>query len=214
MQVLFIILLVLFSIGIGFSLGILFFSLDTPFVKKISSGFQSLGKDQESADQPPPVKESEFTGQDKPSPDSELLLQVWQEKGGPILYGFKGKYLQEGDLPDEILSVLEPFRKMTESVTPLFEKEQTPAEEEDVALEKDEKKLEPLSLSSEIDEILQEKLSGSPLNEKGIRLMENPDNEIIIWVGLKSYSSIDAIPDVEIQKIIKESVQDWEDRAK
>lgn len=214
MQVLFIILLVLFSIGIGFSLGILFFSLDAPLVKKISSGFQSLGKGQEPADQPPSLKENEFTGPDKPGPDSKLLLQVWQEKGGTVLYGFKGKHMQEGELPEEILSVLEPFRKKPESVTSLFEKEQAPAEEKDVVPEKDEKKLEPLSLSSEIDKILQEKLSGSPLNEKGIRLTENPDNEIIIWVGLKSYSSIDAIPDVEIQKIIKESVQDWEDRAK
>ncbi|MFO8035768.1 MAG: hypothetical protein R6U57_03970 [Anaerolineales bacterium] len=214
MQILFIILLVLFSIGIGFFVGVLFFSLDNPLSEKISSGIQSLGKNQEEPDYPPPGGGEDLTSHDRPSPDAKLLLQVWEQKGDTILYGFKGKFLRKGELPEDIRSILEPFPQKSEAADQIFEKEEIPAEKKAGASEKEETPLKPLSLSSEIDKILQEKLAGSPLNEKGIRLTENLNNEIIIWVGLTSYASIDAIPDVEIQKIIKESVQDWEDRAK
>lgn len=214
MQILFVILLVLFSIGIGFFVGVLFFSLDTPLSEKISSGIQSLGKSQELPDQPPSGGGEDHPSQDRPSPEAKLLLQVWQQKEDTILYGFKGKFLRKGELPEDIRSIFEPFPPEREAADRIFEKEEAPAEKKAAIPEQEETPLEPLSLSSEIDKILQEKLAGSPLNDKGIRLTENLNNEIIIWVGLTSYSSIDAIPDVEIQKIIKESVEDWENRAK
>jgi hypothetical protein len=213
MQILFIIFLVLLSIGIGFFVGVLFFSLNTPLSKKISSGVQSLGKSSELSDQPTSEDVEDLPSYNRPSADAKLLLQVWQQKEDTILYGFKGKFLRKGELPEDIRSLLEPFPQKREGAVPFLDTEEPAVEKKAGAQEKEETQ-EPLSLSSEIDEILQEKLAGSPLNEKGIRLTENLNNEIIIWVGLTSYSSIDAIPDVEIQKIIKESVQDWENRAK
>ena len=214
MQALFIVLLVLFSIGIGLSLGILFFSSDQPFINKSSDDAPVLEENQDLPEQSRPENEKELSNLNEPQPNSKLLLHVWQVEEDQILYGFQGTYATREELPQDMLSILEPFIKEEEPVIPLLEKEEIPTTKEFEKAEKEKKEVEPLSLSSEIDKILQEKLSGSTLNEKGIRLSENAQKEIIIWVGLESYSSIDAIPDVEIQKIIQESVQDWEDSTK
>lgn len=213
MQALFIILLVLFSIGIGLSLGILFFSSGQPFKNKSSDDAPDLEESQDLPEQPRPENEKELSNLTEPQPNSKLLLHVWQIEEDQILYGFQGTYATREELPQDILSILEPFKHEEEPGIPLLEKEDIPTSKEFEKTEK-EKEVEPLSLSSEIDNILQEKLSDSTLNEKGIRLTENAQKEIIIWVGLESYSSIDAIPDVQIQKIIQESVQDWEDSTK
>ena len=213
MQALFIILLVLFSIGIGLSLGILFFSSGQPFKNKSSDDALDLEESQDLPEQPRPENEKELSNLTEPQPNSKLLLHVWQIEEDQILYGFQGTYATREELPQDILSILEPFKHEEEPGIPLLEKEDIPTSKEFEKKEK-EKEVEPLSLSSEIDNILQEKLSDSTLNEKGIRLTENAQKEIIIWVGLESYSSIDAIPDVQIQKIIQESVQDWEDSTK
>jgi len=213
MQALFIILLVLFSIGIGLSLGILFFSSGQPFKNKSSDDAPDLEESQDLPEQPRPENEKELSNLTEPQPNSKLLLHVWQIEEDQILYGFQGTYATREELPQDILSILEPFKHEEEPGIPLLEKEDIPTSKEFEKKEK-EKEVEPLSLSSEIDNILQEKLSDSTLNEKGIRLTENAQKEIIIWVGLESYSSIDAIPDVQIQKIIQESVQDWEDSTK
>jgi hypothetical protein len=213
MQALFIVLLVLFSIGIGLSLGILFFSSGQPFKNKPSDDAPVLEEKQDPPEQPRPKNEKELSNLTEPQPNSKLLLHVWQIEEDQILYGFQGTYATREELPQDILSILEPFKQEEEPGVPLLEKEDIPTTKEFEKVEK-EKEVEPLSLSSEIDKILQEKLSESTLNEKGIRLTENAQKEIIIWVGLESYSSIDAIPDVQIQKIIQESVQDWEDSTK
>jgi hypothetical protein len=71
----------------------------------------------------------------------------------------------------------------------------------------------PQSIAAQIDEILQEKLSGSSLDNRGIRLMELPVKGMVIMVGLEQYPDIDAVPDEEIRKMIRESVAEWEQRS-
>lgn len=71
----------------------------------------------------------------------------------------------------------------------------------------------PQSIAAQIDEILQEKLSGSPLDNRGIRLMELPVKGMVIMVGLEQYPDIDAVPDEEIRQMIRESVAEWEQRS-
>ena len=71
----------------------------------------------------------------------------------------------------------------------------------------------PLSLAAEIDEILQEKLEGSPLAEKGIRLMNLPNQGMFIMLGLEKYPDIDSVPDEEIKAVLREAVADWEART-
>jgi hypothetical protein len=70
----------------------------------------------------------------------------------------------------------------------------------------------PQSIAAQIDEILQEKLAGSSLDNRGIRLMELPMKGMVIMVGLEQYPDIDAVPDMQIRDLIRESVAEWEQR--
>ncbi|MBM3145469.1 MAG: hypothetical protein FJ010_10960 [Chloroflexi bacterium] len=68
------------------------------------------------------------------------------------------------------------------------------------------------SIVAQVDEILQELLFDSPLRDRGIRLMENLDGSMRIFVGLDNYSEIDSIPDDDIKALIRAAVRKWEQR--
>ena len=72
------------------------------------------------------------------------------------------------------------------------------------------KKESPKSIVAQIDEILQEKLAVSTLENRGIRLMELPQKGLVVLVGLDQYENISDIPDDDIQRIIREAVDEWE----
>lgn len=72
---------------------------------------------------------------------------------------------------------------------------------------------EPLSIVAQIDEILQEMLKRSPLDQRGIRLSEDPDRGVVVWVGLERYSGIDEVPMKDVQGILRAAVAEWERRS-
>ncbi len=67
-----------------------------------------------------------------------------------------------------------------------------------------------LSIVAQIDEILQDKLEGIHLDDQGIRLVEGPDQGMVIEVGLNRYTEIDAVPDERVRQLIRLSVAEWE----
>jgi hypothetical protein len=67
-----------------------------------------------------------------------------------------------------------------------------------------------LSIVAQIDQILQTRLEELHLEDKGIQLVEGPDQGMIIEIGLDKYTEIEAIPDEEIRQLIHASVADWE----
>jgi hypothetical protein len=67
-----------------------------------------------------------------------------------------------------------------------------------------------LSIVAQIDQILQTRLEELHLEDKGIQLVEGPDQGMIIEIGLDKYTEIEAIPDEEIRQLIRASVADWE----
>jgi hypothetical protein len=67
-----------------------------------------------------------------------------------------------------------------------------------------------LSIVAQIDEILQEKLVDTKFEEKGIRLVEGPDQSMVIQVGLQSFNEIDAVPNEQVRQLIRLSVAEWE----
>jgi hypothetical protein len=71
----------------------------------------------------------------------------------------------------------------------------------------------PKSLAAQVDDILQEKLAESGLADRGIRIMDTPSADLVVMVGLSKYDGIDAVPDPEIQAIIREAVAEWGRRA-
>lgn len=78
-------------------------------------------------------------------------------------------------------------------------------------LEKTSSDTSDLSIVAQIDEILQEKLAGTELDEKGIRLIEGSDQSMVIEVGLQSYPEIEAVPDEQVRELIRSSVAEWEE---
>ena len=74
------------------------------------------------------------------------------------------------------------------------------------------KKEGPKSIVQQIDEIFQEKLLGTPLENQKIFLVEDPRTGVIVRVGNETYAGIGALPEGEIKNLLKGSVQEWERR--
>jgi hypothetical protein len=71
----------------------------------------------------------------------------------------------------------------------------------------------PKSLAVQVDEILQEKLKGTPLATRGIKLMETEDQGVAVMVGLDRYENVAAVPDEEIRTVIQSAVNEWLKRS-
>jgi hypothetical protein len=71
----------------------------------------------------------------------------------------------------------------------------------------------PLSITAQIDEILQEKLEESPKVNQAVRLKEDPGKGVVVLVGLDRYEGVDSVPDVEIRSLIRSAVTEWENRV-
>jgi hypothetical protein len=69
---------------------------------------------------------------------------------------------------------------------------------------------EPQSIVAQIDSILQMQLVGTPLEERGVRLLESPEGGVVVWVGLEKYEGIDDVPDDQIKSVIRKAINAWE----
>lgn len=71
----------------------------------------------------------------------------------------------------------------------------------------------PPSIVAMIDDFLQKRLADSPLANRDIHLEEGSLGEVIVFVGKTRYAGVDAVPDLEIQTMIKAAIKDWEKSA-
>jgi hypothetical protein len=70
----------------------------------------------------------------------------------------------------------------------------------------------PKSIVEQIDEIFQAKLIGSPFEQQNIQLKEAPSGMTIL-IGSYKYEGIDAVPDLAIRALIKESAREWNEKV-
>jgi len=68
------------------------------------------------------------------------------------------------------------------------------------------------SIVSQIDSILQSRLEGTPLDERGIFLAQSPEGGVMVFVGLTKYMGIEDVPDPEIKAAIRSAITEWENR--
>ncbi|HSL44488.1 MAG TPA: hypothetical protein VK897_13715 [Anaerolineales bacterium] len=68
------------------------------------------------------------------------------------------------------------------------------------------------SIVSQIDTVLQTRLAGTPLEERGIFLTESSEGGVAVYVGLTRYNGIDDVPDPEIKAAIRAAIAEWEDK--
>jgi hypothetical protein len=65
---------------------------------------------------------------------------------------------------------------------------------------------------AQIDSVLQTRLAGTPLAEKGIRLQESPEGGVLVWVGVEKYGGIDDVPDAQIKTALRAAIAEWENK--
>lgn len=68
------------------------------------------------------------------------------------------------------------------------------------------------SIVTQIDTILQARLAGTPLEERGIFLTQSAEGGVIVYVGLTRYNGIDEVPDPEIKAAIRGAITEWENK--
>ena len=66
------------------------------------------------------------------------------------------------------------------------------------------------SIVGQIDAILQERLAGTPLEDRGVFLAQSPDGSVNVYVGLTRYAGIEDVPDEEIKAAIRAAISAWE----
>jgi hypothetical protein len=68
------------------------------------------------------------------------------------------------------------------------------------------------SIVTQIDTILQARLVGTPLEERGIFLTQSAEGGVIVYVGLTRYNGIDEVPDPEIKAALRGAITEWENK--
>jgi hypothetical protein len=68
------------------------------------------------------------------------------------------------------------------------------------------------SIVGQIDAILQTRLVGTPLEERGIFLTQSPEGGVSVYIGLTRYNGIDDVPDAEIKAAIRGAIAEWENK--
>jgi len=72
----------------------------------------------------------------------------------------------------------------------------------------------PDSVPLQINEILQNKLKGTPLQSLGISISEWPNKGVVFIVGVDVYDEIHQIPDSRIRHVVREAVEEWESQER
>ncbi len=76
--------------------------------------------------------------------------------------------------------------------------------------EKEKEPEAPKSIVAQIDKILQDRLPNTSLRERSIRLMELPEQGMVVMVDGKSYDGVGEVQEEEVRKLIQICVAEWE----
>lgn len=68
------------------------------------------------------------------------------------------------------------------------------------------------SIVGQIDAILQERLAGTNLSERGIFLTQSSEGGVNVYIGLTRYNGIDDVPDPEVKAAIRAAIAEWENK--
>jgi len=68
------------------------------------------------------------------------------------------------------------------------------------------------SIVAQIDSVLQSRINGTPLAERGVFLAQSPEGGVMVFVGLNKFMGIDDVPDAEIKAAIRAAIKEWENK--
>lgn len=175
------------------------------------------------------------------APDEEALLRVSRIEGGLAIFVRGQRYRRLLDIADpqtgrEAAEAIKVVLTFAEGWLPALQGQKPPrptpqepsrresAEDEAAFLEQLRRSTsvpssarpsgaQSLMLVEEIDALLQERLQRRPdLAERRIRIANDIDGSILIYVGQQRYRSSDDIRDAEVRGFIQETIREWESR--
>jgi hypothetical protein len=96
---------------------------------------------------------------------------------------------------------------------PLPPRSSQPAAAKPVVMAKEDRPISPEgSIVTQIDSILQARMAGTPLEDRGVFLTQSPEGGVMVYIGLTKYEGINDVPDPEIKAAIRGAITEWENR--
>lgn len=162
-------------------------------------------------------KESDLPAKQRQDLNKALeAMQVWLGKPVVITPSVDSQIPPSAEPlpPVPIPPVINPELLVQPVVPPVTKSKMGPIDFFAKAIQSDVKTIKPetKSIAVQIDEILQERLLNSPMEKRGIRLLEFPGKGMVVMVGLDQYEGVEDVPDDEIRQLIREAVKEWETR--
>jgi len=158
-----------------------------------------------------------------PSLESKIeVLRAWRTNAGKLDLEMDGQRIEGKEMlqPEQhrrLVNLLLELRPWLETVPdlPLARSGQEQPGKPPIPPKTKEPKVEKPAVASfsiveQIDQILQDKLTGTPLAGRGIHLQESLEGGVMVWVGLQRFEGIDAVHDPEVKAAIRQAVEAWE----
>lgn len=182
---------------------------------------------------PPPSQESSPTapsGNKLATGSDAEILRAWRTLSGKLWLEMDGTRLDEKESlnPDQhrrLANMLVELRPWLETPQPAVPAVVTPPSPSPVVasapavpvVKKGKAAVEPVkpepvlkSIVAQIDDVLQARLPNSPFKDRDLHLTEGPGGIVLVKDGLKKFEGIDAVPEPEIQALIRQAVAEWE----
>jgi hypothetical protein len=70
------------------------------------------------------------------------------------------------------------------------------------------------SIAMQINDILQERMAGTPFETRGITVSDAPDHGVSVSLDGEKYAGVKEIPDESVRNLIRSAVQEWEKQGK
>ena len=70
------------------------------------------------------------------------------------------------------------------------------------------------SIAMQIDDILQERISGTLFEKRGITVSDGPDHGVLVTMDGKKFQGVKDVPEESVRNLIRSAVMEWEKQSK
>ncbi len=70
------------------------------------------------------------------------------------------------------------------------------------------------SIAMQIDDILQQRITGTPFEKRGITVNDGPDHGVLVTMDGQKFQGVKDVPDEDVRNLIRSAVMEWEKQSK